>query len=163
MAGGDYYYFRTKRRRLFETRRLFEEGDYNISNAARQKSCQIWTWALLSVPNLVPWLIFNVTDQFCCIRPYFSFVSRETKHFISIPPYPASPFPNPPSPPRPPPRLPGSFKISSFAPGPRMPAVTQYAAMDKLWVPGWGFVHSLNDLAVTHSTLKYCPSQWTIL
>ena len=28
IAGGDYYFFRTKRQRLLEGRRLFEEGDY---------------------------------------------------------------------------------------------------------------------------------------
>ena len=28
IAGGDYFYFRTKRGRLFEGRRLFEGGDY---------------------------------------------------------------------------------------------------------------------------------------
>ena len=28
IAGGDFFYFRTKRGRLFEGRRLFEGGDY---------------------------------------------------------------------------------------------------------------------------------------
>ena len=28
IAGGDYFYFRTKRGRLFDGRRLFEGGDY---------------------------------------------------------------------------------------------------------------------------------------
>ena len=44
--------------------------------------------------------------------------------------------PPPPRRPHPPPSLPSnfpaSFKILSFAPGPRMRAVAQYVAMDKL-------------------------------
>ena len=47
----------------------------------------------LSVPNLVPWLIFNVnvldvrawiiTDQFCCIRLNFSYVCYPGCQFLT--------------------------------------------------------------------------------
>ena len=91
IAGGNYFFFRTKRGRLFEGRDYFK---YCSLEVAPKIFCFIFplnqkiitpnklNMGFLSVPNLVPWLIFRawiVTDQFCWISLHFNLTGRGKK------------------------------------------------------------------------------------
>ena len=96
IAGGDYFFFWHQKGSIIWGRRLFQIlligghaayilFHYSINHIKETE------YRLLSIPNLVPWLILNVnsldvgawivTDQFCCIRLFFSCVCYPSCQF----------------------------------------------------------------------------------